>query len=59
MDEGFTIKCNQCGKISIFTNRKLNKWKGIKISNKYIKIGIDWGCEEGELECKCGNKLNL
>ena len=51
-NEGFTIKCNKCGRESVYTNPMVGTKGG-------IILYIDWHYEEGDFHCDCGNIVKL
>ena len=56
---GFEIVCLKCGKKTIIKARKREIWKGMICSNNSINLKLEWGYEEGEFVCVCGNKVKL
>ena len=58
MNEGFTIKCNKCGKETIVKSTKFKKSYSydIRYSNQNIKA-YSTNMEESFITCKCGNEM--
>ncbi len=58
-NEGFTIKCNKCGKVIQLANKKNKKWKfrELVINKKGIEFKTDNCNEDASIKCECGNIL--
>ncbi len=58
-NEGFTIKCNKCGKAIQVANKKNKKWKFKEpvINKKGIELKTDSYNEDAFIKCQCGNIL--
>lgn len=55
MGKGFNIVCNKCGNfIKIDDSIYIYKDK-----EKPIMIAFNWDCCIDEIECKCGNKIEI
>lgn len=56
--EGFTIKCNKCGREDEYKCGSFYSKQFYEEEGKII-LGINWGYEEGSIECECGNKIEF
>ena len=57
-NKGFTLKCNECGRKLILTG---NDFYNIQLNNQFhnkLFLGINWGYEEVQIECECGNEID-
>ena len=55
--EGFTLRCNKCGReVKLKGNKFYNKQWDDDYNQKII-LGVNWYSQEVEIKCECGNEI--
>ena len=62
MDKGFTIKCNECGKETVFIQstfiyNKRTEVKSIETNNRNIGLSVTGYEGQHAIQCECGNTV--
>ncbi|MBV4426474.1 hypothetical protein KM792_13740 [Clostridium tyrobutyricum] len=58
-NEGFTVRCNKCGKVVKVADKKDKYWgtRDAVTNKKGIEFCLDCCNEQAYIKCECGNTL--